>query len=133
MIIHVVYLVASANMRAPALVIAIEVPTRFLRLPKQFIDLFVELYILVPGFCCYTDMSLNSYPALSQQLTHYFAEYPLNLFSPQFTRCHNLLLAVGRVPHEDWVVRFALVDQSFLEGLDYILAEVLLGTKNSPF
>ena len=103
-LIHAVYPVASAPKRkseALPLVIVIEVPTRFLRLPKQFIDLFVELYILVPGFCCYTNMSLNSYHALSQQPTHYLAEYPLNLFSPQFKRCHNLLLAVGRVSHED--------------------------------
>ena len=112
------------------LLIVIEVPPRFLRLPKQFIVFFVELYILVPGFCCYTNMSLILYCALSQKLTHYVGESPLNLFSPEFKRCHNLLLAVGRATHEDRVVGGALVYHSLLERLDYIQAEVILGAKN---
>ena len=127
------YLVASAHVRhcdSLPLVIVTETPSRFLRLRKQFIGLFVELYIFMPGFCCYTNVSLNSYSALSQRFTHYLADCPLNLFSPPSSRYHNLPLAVVRVPHKDRVVGRALVDHSLLEGLDYILVKVLLDAKN---
>lgn len=75
-------------------------------------------------------MSINSYYARSQQFTHYFGDYLLNLFVPQLQRCHSLLMAVSHVSLEIWVVGCAPVDQSLLERLDYILSEVLLDAKD---
>ena len=75
-------------------------------------------------------MSIDSYYAPSEQFTQYLFDKILSLFLPQFQHWQNLIPAVSRVHREILVVGYAPVDHGLLEGLDYILFEVLLDAKD---
>ena len=75
-------------------------------------------------------MSVDSYYASSQHFTQYLLNNPYNHFVPQFQHWQNLIPATSRVHRETLVVGCAPVDHGLLEGLDYILFEVLLDAKD---